>query len=64
MASRYVALNVGQTHQDVVEGLSTNTKDVELVFDLTKVKDIKELEDRTKDIFKHLKRQKWPRPAA
>lgn len=36
MASRYYGLNRGQTEQNVAEGSSTNSTDLEVVFDLTK----------------------------
>lgn len=43
MASRYFGINRGQQQTDIVEGSSTNSKDIELAVDLTKSVTKKEL---------------------
>ena len=64
MATRYVGINRGQQHQDVVDGLSTNSTDLELTFDPAKYTTFKELYDHVQKLLSHQKRQKWSRPAA
>lgn len=60
MADRIYGLDRGETEEDVAEGASSPTKDVEVVVDLAVNLEKHEVLEKLKEISNHILKGDWP----